>query len=413
MLTRLTMRGVIALYLNPLQSLPRPTLWLCAAAFINMLGFSLPSFLPIHLQGAYGLSLEATGHLLLFGGLGAIAGSWWGGWASDRWKPKTIFGISLAFHGAFILLLGLKLPLAMIAAVLAGASFFGASFRPPLLLLLNESVPKEQSGMVYSAYLTVVNLACAIGGVITGFAFAYGFSWICWIDGGTAILAAAILYQVRHLLPEKKPAPSRQESTHEAGNASVRSELPLLSLYCFALLMCCIVFFQNGSTWPVYATSEIGLSPAQLGSLNSLKATMILFFALPAQALVKKQDKYWGAAYGSLLICLGYALAPLSASYAWAALLTMGSAFGAIVAWPKGLEILHQNFPNTPHGIRMGAYQGMHSIAQVVAPWLGTALYAELGPNSFWGICGMIGFVSAASYLTLRRTQVLVSAKSV
>ncbi len=405
MLTRTLMRGVIALYLNPLRSLPRPTLWLCAAAFINMLGFSLPSFLPIHLQSAYELSLETTGHLLLFGGLGAIAGSWWGGWASDRREPKTIFGISLAFHGAFILMLGLKLPVEGIAVALAGASFFGAAFRPPLLLLLNQSVPHEQSTMVYSAYLTVVNLACAVGGVITGFAYAYGFSWICWIDGGTALLAAAILYQVRSLLPVKKPEATRSNTEEATNGNSARAELPLLLLYCFALLMCCIVFFQNASTWPVYATSEMGLSPAQLGSLNSLKAGMILFFALPAQSIIKKQDKYWGAAYGSFLICLGYALAPLHPSYAWAALLTIGSAFGAIVAWPKGLDILHQNFPQTPHGIRMGAYQGMHSIAQVVAPWLGTALYAGLGPNSFWGFCGIIGLISAASYLTLRSTQ--------
>jgi MFS family permease len=77
------------------------------------------------------------------------------------------------------------------------------------------------------------------------------------------------------------------------------------------------------------------------------------------------------------------------------------------------LEILHQNFPNTPHGIRMGAYQGMHSVAQVIAPWLGTLLYAKLGPNSFWGICGIIGVVSAASYLTLRRTQVLADSPPV
>lgn len=110
--------------------------------------FTVYTILPPFLVDLYGYSIGQIGVLVSLMPLGAIFGSAFGGWASDRWKQRTILliGSSGSFVGFSILTIiswqtSSLAPIALVAATVAACGFLIGLALPPQLKIMVDHFP--------------------------------------------------------------------------------------------------------------------------------------------------------------------------------------------------------------------------------------------------------------------------------
>ena len=80
------LRAVAALYRDAFGGLPALTWLLCTAGFINRCGSMVVPFLGLYLKERFGFSATAAGWVVSAYGIGALCGSWIGGWLTEDRK---------------------------------------------------------------------------------------------------------------------------------------------------------------------------------------------------------------------------------------------------------------------------------------------------------------------------------------
>ena len=99
------MKSVITLYKNAFGGLS-PAAWMLALVIlINRSGTMVIPFLSVYLTSSLGFSLVETGWIMSMFGLGAIGGSFLGGWLTDKIGPFKVQLISLLGGGLMFLAL--------------------------------------------------------------------------------------------------------------------------------------------------------------------------------------------------------------------------------------------------------------------------------------------------------------------
>ena len=134
-----------------------------------------------------------AGALLSLYGLGSIGGAYLGGWLSDRVGARRVMGGSLVLGGAgFLALAALRSP-AAIGAALVYLSVAGEAFRPAVSAAIVRAAPPEARTRAYALLRLAINLGMTIGPVAAGFLAQVDYVWLFVGDGGTCLLAAAVL----------------------------------------------------------------------------------------------------------------------------------------------------------------------------------------------------------------------------
>jgi hypothetical protein len=116
------------------------------------------------------------------------------------------------------------------------------------------------------------------------------------------------------------------------------------------------------------------------------------------------EDLRW-IGLGSFLICAGYGLNAFGTSTALA--------LGSIVVWtvgemfffPFAAAFASRRAPRESIGRYLGLYHQSLASALVLAPLVGTQLYASLGPRGLWASCAAIGVVLYVAFARLGRGE--------
>jgi len=81
--------------------------WLLAiASLVNRSGTMVLPFMTLFLTEKRGFSVIQAGVVLAVYGMGGVAGTYLGGWLSDRFDPRWVMAVSLVLTGAGFLVLG-------------------------------------------------------------------------------------------------------------------------------------------------------------------------------------------------------------------------------------------------------------------------------------------------------------------
>src|SRR5210317_1306806 len=99
------MKRIVLLYKNAFGGLSRPAWMLSLVMLINRSGTMVLPFLGIYLKSSLGFTLEQTGVVLSCFGIGSMAGSFLGGWLTDRFGNFHVQFISLLLGGVIFLVL--------------------------------------------------------------------------------------------------------------------------------------------------------------------------------------------------------------------------------------------------------------------------------------------------------------------
>jgi MFS family permease len=164
-------------------------------------------------------------------------------------------------------------------------------------------------------------------------------------------------------------------------------------LFLVASILAAFVYFQSGSAFPLHIRAA-GLSRAVYGTLISLNGLLIVLVELPLVRITRRYPPRRMIAVGILLTGIGFGLTAVAFSVPALALSVVVWTFGEMIAAPVSNAYVAELAPPHLRGRYQGVYVLTFSVALVLAPTIGTTLFAW-SPTGLWAICAGLGVVSA------------------
>ena len=382
----MALRSIARTYREAFSGIPRDVWLLCLAALVNRAGTMVLPFIALFLTRDRGFVVIEAGRLIGLYGLGSLAGSYLGGWLSDRVGSIRTQQASLIAAGAgYLWILQVDRP-DVLAASIVLTSIAAEALRPAVMTAVAHRAPRDAVARSFALLRLAVNLGMAIGPAVGGLLATYSYSLLFLGDALTSWLAALLLYLM--LSPRRAGAP---EEAAAAGPArSPWDDRPFLLLTgIVALLALC--FFQVFSTLPIYLRQTYGLRENIIGPLIGLNALTIVLFEMVLIHRVERGNRLAWIGVGAFLVCGGLALLPLGRSVIWAVVSTLVWTLGEMLSLPLMNAVVADRAAPASRGRYMGIYTMAFSAAFVVAPVGGTWVFERLGPDVLWLCVGLLG----------------------
>ena len=392
---------VLASYRRAFSGLPKAVWILAFVAFVNRSGTMVVPFLVLYLTQARGYSATAAGRLLALYGLGAILGTYLGGWRSDRVGTRRVLLSSLWSGAGAFLLLGFLRERWAIACAAFFLSLVSEAFRPALATATAESSPPGERGRAFALNRLAVNIGMSFGPAAGGFLAQIDYLWLFIVDGATSLLAGWVLLRSFRKLPARLLP---HESKPAAGH-SPWSDGPFVALIVLMTLYG-LVFFQLLGAFPLTLRDRFGLSEAWIGISLAVNTIVITCFEMLLVHSLRHREPYKIIGFGSFLMCLGFALLPFGTGRAYVIFTVLIWTLGEMLSLAIVSGVVAERAGTSNQGRFMGAFALSFAVAFVVAPLLGTWVYQRYGPQILWPACGLLGVFLWLGFSLLSRVAV-------
>lgn len=392
------LRALVGSYRDAFSGLPRQVWVLASCLFVNRIGMMVLPFLALYLSGERGYDVDAAGRLVSLYGLGSILGVTAGGWLADRFGPRRVQLASLTLNALCLVLLAYARSTLAIGATIVATSLAADTFRPANGAAISAAVGPAARARAFSLMSLAVSAGLTCGLPLGGALAEIDFEWLFWIDAGTALLAAAVLWRfgergsVSAQAPENPgpPAVSPWRDGH---------------FLAFAALQCATatVLFQFFGALPVFLKHDIGLDESEVGGLLALNSILIAVFEMLIVRRIEHRAPLPLIALGSFGICAGYGLNALAHGPSGALLSVATWTAGEMFFFPLSASFASSRAPAGAVGRYLSVFQLGLAVSFVLAPLIGTALYEDRGPRFLWVSCAVMGVLVLTCYWVLQR----------
>ena len=391
------MKRLWKLYLGSYEGLSKPVWMLALIMLINRSGAMVIPFLGVYMTQSLNFTLTETGTVLSCFGMGAICGSWIGGWLSDRIDHFSIqFFCLLLCIPIFCFLPFLKSPVTLSAGVFV-LSLVSETFRPANSVAIASYTKKENITKAFSLNRMAVNLGFSIGPALGGFLAAFSYRLLFYGNALSCAIAAIVFYfYFRRRAREKQEKPR----TKPVGNAG-RSPWKDTQFVLFSLLCCLytICFFQLLNTLPLFYREVHLLDEWNIGLILGFSGLVVFLLEM---LLVHIAEKRLSA---STIIILGTILCGVSylmLLFPGRLLILYTSIFvlciSEILAMPFMSTVAMQRATAETRGAYMGMSSLAFSVAYVLSPYLGTRIAHNFGFDILWLLTGLVTVLAALGF---------------
>lgn len=418
---------------NWFGGLPRAIWILAGISFTNRAGSMIISFLTLYLTGPLHFDIATAGEIVLFFGIGGIAGSFVGGYLTDTFGYYKVQWLTLFMAGVVAAIVQYFHDFYFLCGGIFAFSFISEAFRPANNVALIYYSTDEIRTRAYSLLRISVNLAISFALGIGGLLIALGWRWLFWFDALTSVAAAAVVLvylpdnskgneqnakskehrandneqnaTLKGLNVHKENANSKKLSTIFKSSAYSDVTFLLFTLYTF---FGAVVFMQIIWTISYFFTRAYGWSEAQAGLMNALNCVFVLIVEMPLIFYLQNKLKPLQVVCIGI-VCYGLAHTALLLPHA----LTLLPALIYIIFISLG-EILVMPFSSTwaakhGDGARSGEYMGLYGIAysfsHIAAPLLGTQIIAHYGFDTLWIILIALSALAFTGFYSLTRND--------
>jgi MFS family permease len=373
---------------SSLRSLP-PAAWiLFAGTFLNKFGSFVQPFLTLYMTHL-GYSLTQAGFALGAYGVGNVCASLIGGHLADHLGRRRTIVLSMFCGAATMLLLYQAHTLGAFLGLSALAGLANEFYRPASSALHADLVTPENRVTAYSTYRMAINAGFAFGPATAGFLSGHGFKWLFIGDAATSVLFGAVAL---FALPEVLHPAEDRIGWAEAARTLCRDRR--LHRVLLGALGIGLIFIQMSTTFGVAVMSQ-GFSAQTYGLLLSVNGAMIVFCELPLTRLTRTRAPMAVIGAGYLVVAIGFGLMALAgAVWQYAACIALFTV-GEMAAMPVASAYVAGLSPVRLRGRYMGSYGLTWTVAQIVGPTLGLALFG-FNPAVFWLGFAALGLASAA-----------------
>ncbi|GJQ26191.1 MAG: MFS transporter [Phycisphaerae bacterium] len=413
--------------IRPYLELPRTVYVLALGSFINRAGAFFIVFLTIYLQDHLHLGERFATRTMGIFGLGAIVAALVGGHLADWLGRKRIMMVSL-FGGAAVLCAFTTLTLSwQLQAAVFVFGFLGEMYRPASSAMVSDVTTTAQRPTAFALLYFSVNLGFAVGPVIGGEVVErFSFRAIFFADAATsAAYAVIILLAIRETIhlaraqAVQAPGSAASSDAQSGTAAAARNPAPRVDIgwrqalarlgrdrvflvFCLATLCISMCYMQHLSTLPLFAR-EHGIGVKTYGRLIALNGTLIVLLQLPLTTMLRRFDRGRMIALSAVVVGAGFGLTAFAQKPTEFA--------GTIVIWTIG-ELMQLPFlssvasdlaPADMRGRYMGVFGLCFSSANMIGAPIGGEILARFGGGYIWGGCFVLGLMSGALFLLIRR----------
>ncbi len=392
-------------WINSFAGIPQGVWLLSVVNLINRCGSMVLVFLSVYLTKHLGFDIRDAGYVMTCFGVGAIAGMGVGGWATDRFCYYPIQLASLVLNGLMLLVLLLVSSFWAMCITVFALSFVSEIFRPANQVAVGYySTPENRTrsvSLLRMAFNLGFTVAPALGGIVAG---RFGWHWLFWADGITCIASAVAL---RLLL---KPGKVTNKTTHETAppeetNTPPWRNKPFLAFTLFTFVGA-VVFMQMIWTIPVYFENIFHWREDQIGWAMALNGAIVFLVEMPLIFFVEgRKSVIYFIRVGLVLYILSYLSFFIPAGAVMAAILFMFFiSLGEIMVMPFSSNFAYAKSAEQKNkGQYMAMYGLSYSVANIVAPLMGTQIIAAWGYHSLWIITIVLSLVALTGFLWLEQ----------
>lgn len=383
---------------------------LSLALLVNRCGSMVLAFLTLYLTSKLGFSITQAGAIFSVFGLGSIVGSYLGG---KFVRPVGAVRVQIIGQLASV-------PLFLIVPTFTSwigvaLSVFALSVcvecvRPANNVAVTQFTTSKLQTRAFGLQRMAVNLGFSIGPAIGGVLAEIDFVWLFVFDGITTGGGGLVLLWYFGFRKYTKSGDSaekqKQAELANGGESPIRD--PQFMFFLFLLLMVAVVFFQFHATYPKFLEDHYRLSKPQIGLLFSVNTLIIVVFEMLLLNFVKRFSMIRMVGWGSLLSCVGFGILPLSQAVWFAVFAMVVVTVGEMFLFPLATGFVAHRSDGRDQGMYMGWYAMTFSLACIIAPVVGTAIY-EHNRTLLWYGSIVIGMFTLVGFYWLERSLALDS----
>ncbi|MBS7563704.1 MFS transporter [Mucilaginibacter sp. Bleaf8] len=390
----------IKLYKDAYHGLSRNSWYLSLVMLVNRSGTMVVPFMTIYCTQQLHFSIIQAGIIMALFGAGALTGAFIGGKITDKYGFYDVQVGALLSGGLLFMLLGLQQSFAGICIVTFILSLCNDSFRPANSTAIAHYSTDASRTRSYSLNRLAVNLGWACGGALGGFLASVNYHLLFWVDGCTNILSAVLLLILMPRSVYKKPVAIK---THEPQQVQspYRDGEYLTFIALTALFGAC--FFQLFTMQPVFYKSQWHLNEQFIGFLMALNGVLIIIVEMIlVQRLEGRRPALNYISAGVLVSGIGFAILNTMPPGIWTALfVVLLITLGEILSMPFMNAFWIARTTNNNRGGYAALYSMAWSIAQIIAPALGSQLILHGGYDLLWWVLGGTCLVTSVGFIWL------------
>lgn len=394
---------IIHLYTNSFKGLSKESWMLALVMLINRSGSMVLPFLGVYMTAHLKFSIENTGIVLSFFGIGSVIGSWFGGFITDKFGEYRVQYLSLLLSVPLFCLIPLFKTEIGVAAIILLQSIVSDSFRPANSVAITKYAKPENITRAFSLNRMAINLGFSIGPALGGILSAISYEFLFY-SNAFAALSAGILYIIffnKHNKLAKLKARKVKEAIEIKKENSPYKDGKFL-IYCFLCMLFSICFFQLFSTLTIFYKETAHLSQQNIGYLLGYSGFIVVLLEM---GLVQAAEKYLNLArtmfLGTFICGLSYAMLGFDYSIITLIISMTLLSVGEIWALPFMSTITALRSGKNNKGAYMGLNGIAFSIAFIITPYLGTLIAEKFGFTILWIGTGILLTATATAFYFL------------
>ncbi|KUJ52780.1 MFS transporter [Chryseobacterium sp. JAH] len=391
---------LIHLYTSSYKGLSKESWMLALVMLINRSGSMVLPFLGVYMTAHLKFSIENTGIVLSFFGIGSVIGSWLGGFITDKIGEYKVQYLSLLLSVPLFCIIPLFKTEAGVALIILLQSIVSDSFRPANSVAITKYAKPENITRAFSLNRMAVNLGFSIGPALGGILSAISYDFLFYSNALAALLAGLIyiwFFYKRNKLAKIKAKKVREVMEIKKENSPYSDGKFLI--YCFFCMLFSICFFQLFSTLTIFYKDTAHLSQQNIGYILGYSGFLVVLLEM---GLVQIAEKYFTLArtmfLGTFICGLSYAMLGFDHSIMTLVISMSLLSAGEIWALPFMSTITALRSGKNNKGAYMGLNGISFSIAFIVTPYLGTLIAEKFGFNILWIGTGILATIIAIGF---------------
>ena len=388
--------GAVKIYRDAFSGLNRDIWLITAVMFVNRLGTLILPFITLYTTQEIGWTKPQAGIAVACFGAGSLAGSYLGGWLTDRIGYYKVFLFSLIFGGLAYFSLQYLTSYIALSIGLFVASTIADLLRPALYVGIRFFTDHTTQTRAVSLLRMAFNLGFVIGPAIGGAIIALtSYKWIFILDAvtcwGAAVMTFFVIKDYSHKQFENK---GEVDILSEAKNPY--KDKPYLLFLFYSMLML-IAFFQILFTVPLYLNEIANYGTEAIGLFFGINGALVFILEMPLVQYVDNRKMVMKAMiYGSVMIGVGFlALIAQSPMLLVLGIFLVLTGVGEIINFPFISTTALKRATDLNSGKMMAMTAIMFSISLIIAPPLGTTILEHYGYTVLWIFMASLCFISA------------------
>lgn len=400
------MQRILRIYIESFKGLSLESWMLSIVMLINRTGSMVLPFLGVYMIDHLGFSVNDSGIVLAGFGVGAVIGSFLGGYFTDKVGEYKVQLLSLFLSVPLFCLYPLfDTPLAL-GLMVTIQSIVSELFRPANSVAVAKYAKPENITRAFSLNRMAINLGFSLGPALGGLLSTISYNFLFFANA-LMTLAAAFVYvyffRKRHRLYQLRLQRTKRDQPVQVSKSikelSPYMDVPFL-IFCVICMVFATCFFQLMNTIPMFYKQELLLSQLVIGLLMAANGFTVVLFEM---LLVHIAETKWSLAFtmllGTLMCALSYIFIGFNPGYFLLFASMMLLSLGEILIMPFMSTITARRSGNYNKGSYMGLNGMAFSLSFIIAPILGTNLAMQFGFSNLWiGTAILLLICSVAFY---------------